>query len=176
MGFAFASRGFNRRHKGFNLFNTFWMTGPLLILGYEFLLYNRLSLASAFLGGVFGYHALKYDFCKQVRDIYYNSRAKITTLSTLLGFERSKFFYSFLSLGHILVLCLFAFAVNQREVLLLLVVSLCFEIFINYRFYKATSFLSSHISESLSLQKLHYIIECCLIVFIFLSPLWLSLF
>ena len=176
VGFTFTSRAFNRRHKGLNLFNTFWMTGPLLILGYEFLLYNRLSLASALLGGVFGYHALKYDFCKQVRDICYNSRAKITTLPTLMGFERSKSVYSFLSFGHILVLGLFAFVVAQKEIILLIVVSLFFEVYINHQFYRATSFLSSHISDCLSLQKLHYTIESSLFIFIFLSPLWLSLF
>ena len=176
VGFTFTSMAFNRRYKGFNLFNTFWMTGPLLILGYEFLLYDRFSLASALLGGILGYHALKYDFCRQVRDIYYNSKARITTLSTLLGFETSKFVYSFLSLGHILILIFFAFITVQREIVLLIVVSLCFEIYINHRLYKATSFLSSRISDCLSLQKLHYTVESSLFVFIFLSPLWLSLF
>ncbi len=176
VGFTMTSMAVNRRHKGFNLFNTFWMTGPLLILGYEFLLYNRLSLASALLGGVFGYHALKYDFCKQVRDIYYNSRARIITLSTLVGFERSKSVYSFLSLGHLLFLGLFAFMMMQKEIILLIVISLCFEVYINHRLYRATSFLSSHISDCLSLQKLHYIIESSLLVFIFMSPTWLSWF
>ena len=176
VGFAFTSRSFNRRYKGLNLFNTFWMTGPLLVLGYEFLLYDRFSLTSAFLGGIFGYHALKYDFCRQIRDIYYNSRARITTLPNLLGFERSKFFYSFLSFGHILILVFFAFMISQREIILLIVVSLCFEIYVNQCLYRANSFLSSQINDCLSLQKLHYTIESGLLVFIFLSPLWLSLF
>ncbi len=176
VGFTFTSGIFNRRYKGLNLFNTFWMTGPLLILGYEFLLYGGLSLASALLGGVFGYHALKYDFCRQVQDIYYNSRARISTLSTLLGFEASKFVYSFLSLGHILILGLFASILAQKEIILLIVVSVCFEVYVNHRFYKASSFLSSHIGDCLSLQKLHYTIESGLFIFIFLGPLWLSLF
>ncbi len=176
LGWSLGSGLVGRRFKGVSLIATFLMGGPLLVLGLELLLYGQMTLASALLGGVFGYHALKYDFSKQVRDIYYSSKAKVVTLSTLFGFERSKFLYSLMSLFHISVLIIFALESQIREVSLILIVSLFFEIYINNLFYRAPSFLSSNISHSMSLQKFHYTIESSLFVFVFLSPLWLSLF
>lgn len=175
IGFFLTSTTMSRRFKGLGIFTTFMLAGPLLVLGYEFLLYDQVTLPSGALGFIFGLHALKYDFCKQVRDIFYNSKAKVNTLSTFFGFEKSKFLYSLLSVSHIVALSCFAILVGQKEVFLLVVVALCFELYMNQLIFGAASFLSSNISYCLSLQKLHYAIESSLIVFIFLSPLWLSL-
>jgi len=175
-GLSLSSTFVSRRYKGVSLIATFLMGGPLLILGFEYLFYDRVTVASALLGGVFGYHALKYDFSKQVRDIYYSSKAKVVTLSTLFGFERSKFLYSLMSVFHLGVLGAFAWESGVSEVAMIFVVSLCFEVYINSMFYNAPSFLSSSISTCLSLQKLHFTIESSLFVFLFLSPIWLSLF
>jgi 1,4-dihydroxy-2-naphthoate octaprenyltransferase len=176
LGLSLSSTFVSRRYKGVSLIATFMMGGPLLILGFEFLFYDQISLASALLGAVFGYHALKYDFSKQVRDIYYSSKAQVVTLSTLFGFEKSKFLYSLMSFLHICVLGGFTYVSGVPEVATIFVVTLCFEFYINSLFYSAASFLSSNISMCLSLQKLHFTIESCLLVFIFLSPLWLSVF
>lgn len=176
LGLSLSATVVSRKFKGVSLIATFLMGGPLLILGFEYLFYDQMTWASAFLGAVFGYHALKYDFSKQVRDIYYSSRAKVVTLSTLFGFERSKLLYTLMSVLHVASLSAFAWQSQVPEVTMIIVVSLCFEAYINSLFYGAASFLSSNISYCLSLQKLHYTIESCLLVFIFLSSQWLSLF
>ncbi len=176
LGLSLTSAVTSPKFKGISLVGTFLMGGPLLVLGYEFLLYDQITWASAFLGMAFGYHALKYDFSKQVRDIYFSSKAKLVTLSNVFGFEKSKYLYTLMSVFHLVVLSLFAWQVELREMALVVVVALCFEAYINSLFYGATSFLSSHLTSCLSLQKLHFTIECCLIVFTFLSPQWISLF
>ena len=175
VGFFFSSPLINNRYKGLSVVMTFILAGPLLVVGYEYLLFEKLTFASALLGFIFGLHALKYDFCKQVRDIYYSSKAKVHTVSNYVGFEKSKWLYLFLSLMHLSALCLFAFAVEKLELLTLAIVALCFEAYINKLFFGAHSFLSSSIGYCMGLQKLHYTMENCLIVFFFLSPLWLSL-
>ncbi len=176
LGLSLSATFVSRKFKGVSLIATFLMGGPLLVLGFEYLFYGQMTLASGLLGAVFGYHALKYDFSKQVRDIFYSSRARVVTLSTLFGFERSKILYSLMSFLHLTVLGAFAWQSQRPEVLMILLVSLCFEIYINSLFYGAASFLSSNISYCLSLQKLHFTIESGLLVFISLSGLWLSLF
>ncbi len=176
LGFSLTTTLTNRKFKGVSLVGTFLLGGPLLVLGYEYLLYDQITWASAFLGMAFGYHALKYDFSKQVRDIYFSSKAKLVTLSNYFGFEKSKYLYSLMSVFHLVVLTLFSWQVELKEMTLVVLVALCFEVYINTLFYGATSFLSSHLASCLSLQKLHFTIESCLIVFIFLSPQWISLF
>lgn len=176
IGTSLTATGFSHKLKGLSLVGTPLLAGPILVLGYEFLLFGRISLASGLLGLIFGIHALKYEFCKQVRDIFYNSKAQVVTLSTFLGFENSKSVYSLLSLAHVTALVLFAMQVPKPELYLIVVVAICFEAYLNQIFYGAQSFLSSNISDCLSLQKLHYTIENSLLVFIFLSPVWLSLF
>ncbi len=176
LGLSLSSTFVSRRYKGVSLIATFLMGGPLLVLGFEYLFYDQFTLSSALLGSVFGYHALKYDFSKQVRDLFYSSKAKVVTLSTIFGFERSKFLYSLMSLLHVGVLTAFAIESGVAEVSMIVVMTLCFEFYINRLFYSAPSFLSSNISDCLSLQKLHYTIESCLFVFLFLRPQWLSLF
>lgn len=174
IGMTLTSRYVSRQFKGVSIFATFILGGPLLVLGYEFLLFDAMTVASALLGFVFGFHALKYDFCKQVRDIYYNSKAKVQTISTFFGFEKSKILYIVLSIAHVGILTLLAWQLRQKELFLLVVVAICFNAYLVNIFYRAQSFLSSNISECLSLQKLHYTIECSLMVVTFLSPLWLS--
>ena len=176
IGFSLSATLISRKYKGISLVGTFLLGGPLLVLGYEYLLYGKITNGSILLGIVFGYHALKYDFSKQVRDIYYSSKAKVVTLSNFFGFERSKFIYSFMSFCHLLALGTFAWTVGESELILILIVSVCFEFYINSRLYGASSFLSSNISDCLSLQKFHYCIEMGLIVYVFLRPQWLSLF
>ncbi|NQZ20167.1 MAG: hypothetical protein HRT44_13060 [Bdellovibrionales bacterium] len=154
---------------------TFILAGPLLVLGYEYLLFENLSYPSALLGFIFGLHALKYDFSKQVRDIYYSSKAQVFTFSNFVGFERSKWLYLCLSLVHVMALGLFAYMVGQTQLWSLVIVALAFESYINTLFFGAHSFLSSNISYSMGLQKLHYALENSLVVFFFLSPLWLSI-
>lgn len=176
LGLSLSSTFVSRQYKGVSLVATFLMGGPLLVLGFEYLFYQQMTLAPGLLGAVFGYHALKYDFTKQVREIFYSSKANVTTLSTFFGFERSKVLYSLMSLLHLTVLGLFAWYSQWSGVSMIVVVSLCFEFYINAQFYKASSFLSSSLSHCLSLQKLHYSIESLLFVFLFLSPLWLSLY
>lgn len=176
LGLSLSATFVSRKFKGVSLIATFLMGGPLLVLGFEYLFYDQITWAAGLLGAVFGYHALKYDFSKQVRDIFYSSKARVVTLSTLFGFERSKFLYSLMSVLHLAVLAAFAWQSQRPEVLMILLVSLCFEIYINSLFFGAASFLSSNISDCLSLQKLHFTIESSLIVFVSFSGLWLSLF
>lgn len=176
IGFSLSATLISKSYKGISLVGTFLLGGPLLVLGYEFLLYDQVTLGAALLGTVFGYHALKYDFSKQVRDIYFSSKARLITLSNYFGFERSKYIYSLMSLCHLSALAAFAWIAGSSEMALVVLVSFSFEVYINTRFYGATSFLSSNILESLNLQKFHYCIEMSLIVFIFLRPQWLSLF
>lgn len=174
VGMTLTSRYVSRRFKGISIIATFILGGPLLVLGYEILLFNTMSFSSALLGFVFGFHALKYDFCKQVRDIFYNSKAKVQTISTFFGFEKSKILYVILSIAHVGILTALALQLRNKELFLLVVVAICFNAYLVNLFYRAQSFLSSNISECLSLQKLHYTMECSLMVLIFLSPLWLS--
>jgi 1,4-dihydroxy-2-naphthoate octaprenyltransferase len=176
LGLSLSATLVSQRFKGVSLIATFLMGGPLLVVGFEYLFYDQMTIASGLLGTVFGYHALKYDFAKQVRDIFYSSKARVVTLSTLFGFERSKILYSTMSFLHLLALAAFAWITQRPEVLMIVVVSFCFEIYINYLFYSAASFLSSNISYCLSLQKLHFTIESSLLVFLSFSSLWLSLF
>lgn len=176
LGLSLSATFISRSFKGVSLIATFLMGGPLLVLGFEYLFFDQMTLASGFLGAVFGYHALKYDFSKQVRDIFYSSKARVVTLSTLFGFERSKLLYSLMSVLHLAVLAAFAWFSQRPDVLMILLVSFCFEVYINSLFYGAASFLSSNISYCLSLQKLHFTIESSLLVFTSLSGLWLSLF
>jgi 4-hydroxybenzoate polyprenyltransferase len=166
---------FGKAYKVLSLLTAFLLAGPLLVIGFEYLLYDQVTLPSILLGFLFGLHALKYDFCKQVKDIFYNSKAKVKTISTFFGFERSKILYSLISCLHILILTYFAYLIGKKEIYLLVLIAFCFEFYINKVFYGAASFLSSNINSCMSLQKLHYTIECSLIVFIFISPLWLSL-
>ena len=176
IGFGLFSTFISRQFKGLSLVATFLLGGPLLVLGYEYLLFDQMTLASALLGSVFGYHALKYDFCRQMRDIFYSSKARLKTLSSLLGFEKSKFIYTIMSILHLAVLAGFVMNIGQASLMLILLVSVGFEAYINYTLYRAPSFLSSNMNHCMSLQKFHYTLECSLIVFIFLSPQWLSLF
>ncbi|MCJ8277958.1 MAG: hypothetical protein MJK18_14040, partial [Bdellovibrionales bacterium] len=174
-GFFFSSPLISKRYKGLTVVMTFILAGPLLVLGYEYLLFENLSYPSALLGFIFGLHALKYDFSKQVRDIYYSSKAQVFTFSNFVGFERSKWLYLCLSLVHVMALGLFAYMVGQTQLWSLVIVALAFESYINTLFFGAHSFLSSNISYSMGLQKLHYALENSLVVFFFLSPLWLSI-
>lgn len=174
LGMSLSSSYMGRHFKGVSIFATFLLAGPLLVLGYEYLLYEEMTLPSILLGGLFGLHALKYDFCKQVRDIYYNSKAKVATLPTFFGFEKSKLVYSFFSIVHIGVLFVFANILSLKEIYLIVIVALCFELYINNLVYSAPSFLSSNISTCMSMQKLHYSLENSLFVFLFLYPLWSS--
>jgi 1,4-dihydroxy-2-naphthoate octaprenyltransferase len=161
--------------RGLSVLTNFILAGPLLVVGYEFLLYNHISLSSAMLGAIFGLHALKYDFLKQVREIFYNSKVRVTTMATWLGFERSKKIFTLLSLIHICALIGFASIVGHKELWLLLVVGIYFEFYSNNLIHRAASFLSSQITQALSIQKLHFSIESSLILLIFTSYLWLSL-
>ena len=164
----------SKKYKGLSSFMSFTLAGPLLVLGYEYLFFQTLSLNSTLLGFVFGLHALKYDFCKQVQNIFYSSKAQLVTVSGFLGFERSKYLYSFLSLSHIALLTLFVSFSGQMNMSILIIVALGFEFYINRLFLRASSFLSSDLENCIGLQKLHYCIEGSLIMFISLSPLWLS--
>lgn len=175
IGFFFSSPIINKKYKGLSVVMTFILAGPLLVTGYEYLLFEQFSWASVTLGFVFGLHALKYDFCKQVRDIYYSSKAHVYTVSNYVGFERSKWIYTLLSITHLVALSFFAYTVDRLDLYALVVVGICFEAYINHLFIGAHSFLSSNIGYCLGLQKLHYTMENCLLVFFFLSPLWLSL-
>ena len=176
LSFGIGSNYTSRSYKGLSLVATFLMGGPLLVLGYEYLLYQTLSLPSLLLGGMFGYHALKYDFARQVRNIYFSSKANLITLSALFGFERSKPLYSLMSLLHLALLGGLILVTGKQELGLIFVVALFFEAYINKTLYSAESFLSSNIANCMSLQKLHYSLECSLLVFVFLGPQWLSLF
>ncbi len=165
-----------KKMKSLSLIATFLLAGPLLIAGFEYLLYDAVSMSSIYLGFIMGLHALKYDYSKQMRDIYFNSKALVNTLPTYFGFERSKWVYLIFSALHLVLLTLFALEMQMKEIYLLIIIALCFEVYINRWMLTAPSFLSSQITYSLSLQKLHYTMECGLLVFIFLSPLWLSWF
>ena len=166
----------HKQYKGISIFAIFILAGPLLVLGYEYLLFGRLSWNSVILGFIFGGHAVKYDFCKQIRDIYYNSKANVVTAPTLLGFEKSKFFYLLLSISHVLTLAFFAYRMNVQGLYALVFVAVPLEVYINYLLLSSPSFLSSNVRICLSLQKLHFTIENCLIMFFLLSSVWLSLF
>ncbi len=176
LGLSLTSSFLLKTMKSLSLVATFFLAGPLLISGFEFLLFDKVSLSSILLGGLFGLHALKYDYSKQVRDIYFNSKAQLKTIPTILGFERAKLIYILLSIAHVFMLSGFAQESGLKEIWFLVIVALFFETYINRFIFTAPSFLSSQISYALSLQKLHYTMECGLLVFIFLSPLWLSLF
>ncbi len=171
---SLVSQRVSRSLRGLSVLTNFVLAGPLLVIGYEYLLYGHMSLASGLLGAIFGLHALKYDFLKQVREIFYNSKAQVSTLSTYLGFERSKKLFTLFSCIHLAALAYFTIHLGVKELWLLFVVSLYFEVYLNNLIHKAASFLSSNINQGLSLQKLHFTIESSLILFIFSSSLWLS--
>gem|GEM_PF-2174376 len=170
--FIFSSSILGKKLKGLTSFLLFFLAGPLLIYGLEFLLYQKISLELIFISFTYGLHAFKYDYCKQLRDIFYNSKAKIVTVSTAFGFERSKLLYSLASFVHLSALVGLVLAVDRPEFLVLAIVTVAFEVYNNRLLYMASSFLSSKVGQCLDLQKLHFFIETSLLVFLSQMPLW----
>ena len=123
-------------------------------------------------GFLYGFHAFKYDFTKQMRDLFYNSKAKIKNLSTSIGFEKSKAFYSGLSLFHLAILGVLIVQFQNPQFFVLLILAFLFEIYINRLIFGAASFLSSNMRQAMGLQKLHFCVETFIAIFLFLSPLW----
>ena len=170
--YLFASSVFGQRFKGLSSIMSFFLSGPLLVLGLEFLLFKELSLISGVIGFVFGLHAFKYGYVKQIRDIFYNSKAKIRTLSTTVGFEKSKALYGLFTMIHLASLSLFVILYGKPIFWSLVIVSLSFEFYINRLLHNAASFLSSNVTQCLDLQKLHFTIEIFVMIFLLLQSLW----
>lgn len=162
--------------RSWSLLATFLMVGPLLVVGFEFLFYDTVSTESIMLGLLLGLHALKYDYLKQMREIYYSTKVHISTFANRLGFEKSKRFYLLLSLAQIVVLVFWVRELGFGLLALLIPVTVIFEIFINRWVQTAPSFLSSQMTYAQSLHKLQFFSECGLMTFIFLSPIWLAWF
>ena len=173
ISYLFSSSVFGQKFKGLTSVMSFLLAGPLLLLGLEYLMFAQLSELSALVGLIFGLHALKYDFCKQLRDVYYHSKARIRTLSTRIGFEKSKAMYSLLSLLHIGLLGVLVERSGNRYLIILALVAFAFEIYINRLLFKAPSFLSANINQCMGLQKLHYSVENLIFMFLCLSSLWI---
>ena len=173
ISYLFSSSIFGQKFKGYTSLMSFFLAGPLLILGLEYLLFSQLSFVSIVMGLIYGLHALKYDYCKQLRDIFYNSKAQVVTFSTSLGFEKSKYAYSLISLTHLVFVWSLARVIDEPMLYLLLIVGVGFEIYINRLLYGAASFLSANVTQCMDLQKLHFTIENFLLICILLSPLWI---
>jgi len=156
----FVFSGFkNQKMKSLSGLAYFFLSGPLLVLGLQYLFARELSFPFLLLGGLYGLCGLKADFCKNMRDIFFNGQAKVRHLTNRLGFDKAKVFYSFLSMLQFSFWALLLNFVNPSIVFPVLFLTLVFEIYINNLILKAPSFLSSRMTQALEVQRLQILAE-----------------
>lgn len=150
----------NQKMKSQSGWAHFLLSGPLLSLGLQYVFLQKITGEYCLLGCILGLYGYKADFCKNMRDIFFNGQARVLHLTNRLGFDRSKLFYSLLSFLQMGLWSLLLFYFSPQFVVPVLLLVLIFEIYVNNRIYYAPSFLSSRIAQALEIQRLQIIAEC----------------
>lgn len=149
---------FGIKYIGFSELIFFIFLGPLLMTGVEWTLTKQWTWAEIYLGIFWGLCAVQYVFLKQLRNIFSDSKAKINTLSIKFGFDRSKLFYSVLTLLALLPLTMWIYLMNNPSLYVLVVVYALLSASNIYFVMRSKSFLSSHLAYAQTQLQMRYLI------------------
>jgi len=156
---------FGLKSIGFSDIALILALGPLLTLGAQYTLTERVSLPFLVMGVSYGLLALVYSQSKNLATTMLDHQAGIRTISVRLGFDKAKIFLMF-ELMCSAILSFYTFNTNY-------LMTLIFVVFVAYAIYRLNQIKSPIAGLAQDYPKhilrLHYVFSFCFIIFYFIQ-------